>query len=51
MKSKLFEGLDKMNYSYVVESQEKVMMIALMILEMHLSSIIFSLIVIFLYIL
>ena len=52
VKSKLFEGLDKMNYSYNVESQEKVgPTIADDIRDSALSSIIFSLIVIFLYIL
>lgn len=52
VKSKLFEGLDKMNYSYVVESQEKVgPTIADDIRDAALSSIIFSLVVIFLYIL
>tara|TARA_B100000683_G_scaffold6256_1_gene6953 strand:- start:1712 stop:4582 length:2871 start_codon:yes stop_codon:yes gene_type:complete len=52
VKSKLFEGLDKMNYSYNVESQEKVgPTIADDIRDAALSSIIFSLIVIFLYIL
>ena len=52
VKSKLFEGLDKMNYSYIVESQEKVgPTIADDIRDAALSSVIFSLVVIFLYIL
>ena len=52
VKAKLFEGLDNMNYSYSVESQEKVgPTIADDIREAALSSVIFSLIVIFLYIL
>tara|TARA_B000000532_G_C18877015_1_gene411151 strand:+ start:3479 stop:6538 length:3060 start_codon:yes stop_codon:yes gene_type:complete len=52
VKSKLFEGLDKMNYSYTVESQEKVgPTIADDIRDAALWSVIFSLIVIFLYIL
>ena len=52
VKAKLFEGLDNMNYSYSVESQEKVgPTIADDIRDAALWSIIFSLIVIFLYIL
>ena len=52
VKAKLFEGLDNMNHSYSVESQEKVgPTIADDIRDAALSSIIFSLIVIFLYIL
>ena len=51
MKSKLFEGLDKMNYSYIVESQEKVGPTIADDIKLTLSSVIFSLVVIFLYIL
>ena len=52
VKAKLFEGLDDMNYSYSVESQEKVgPTIADDIRDAALWSVIFSLIVIFLYIL
>ncbi len=52
VKAKLFEGLENMNYSYSVESQEKVgPTIADDIRDAALWSVIFSLIVIFLYIL